>query len=299
MQELQQDADVGDDNDNQQIPNLGAVPINPQQEPSQPVGARANSSPQQSDSSQIDRIDRSELPPFWNRRVKLWFTAVEAQFQYRKVKADTTKYLAIIARLDQDALSVIEHIITAPPINDKYLRIKEALTNHYSVSQERQFKTLVSGLELGDRRPSELLAEMHRLGGNLLDDTFTRTLWLDRLPEHVQVALAAADGLNSDALSQLADKILDIQRHPTGGRLMPISQEKPHNNLEKCNRSRTGRSQQRSLTHRPQASDPAGGSSDTSTPSWCYYHRRFGIQASKCTTPCTWKRDQGNASSRP
>lgn len=141
----------------------------------------------------IDKFEWLELPSFWTQQVQLWFIAVEAQFQLKRITSDATKYYAVVGRLDKDALIVVEGIITSPPETDKYAALKQVLVNHYSLSQERKFKMLLSGLELGERRPSELLAEIIRLGGNKLDTAFIRFMWLDRLPSQVQLALAASN----------------------------------------------------------------------------------------------------------
>lgn len=287
---MQQQGDVGQ---GLPAPQQGIAPFAPQQQ----VAVQ-----------DLARMDRITLPVFWNQKVALWFSSIESMFLSHRITSDVSKYHAVIARLDQDTLSVIEHIVLDPPARNRYGCIKEALLNHFSVSQERRFKTLVSGLELGDKRPSDLLAEIFRLGGNHLDETFTRTLWLDRLPQHVQVALAAADGLNISNLAQLADKILDIERFPAEQRMMPISRtqsaqleskveelakqvERLAAKIDKLASTKSsGRSRSRSVT--PGPGNPAD---DTQASSGnCYYHRRFKEKASKCTKPCTWTAHQGN-----
>ncbi|XP_053968530.1 uncharacterized protein LOC128869961 [Anastrepha ludens] len=167
----------------------------------------------QSPRTHVDRYERIELPPFWSQQAQLWFAAVEAQFQLRRITSDATKYYTVIARLDQDALIVVENLITNPPTNDKYSTLKNALLNHFALSQSRRFKMLLSGVELGDRRPSELLAEINRLGGDKLDPAFVRVIWLERLPPQVQMALVGRDQEDNVQLSQLANQIMEVQRN--------------------------------------------------------------------------------------
>ncbi|CAG9770651.1 unnamed protein product [Ceutorhynchus assimilis] len=96
----------------------------------------------------------------------------------------------------------VENIVETPPATDKYQALKDGLLNHYSVSQDVQFKKLVSGLELGHKRPSELLTEMAKIGGNQLTENFSRTIWTDRL--------AGNENNVADALSRM-----DALRFPT------------------------------------------------------------------------------------
>ncbi|CAG9825653.1 unnamed protein product [Phaedon cochleariae] len=73
---------------------------------------------------------------------------------------------------------------------------------------------------------------MIKLGGNQLTENFTKTLWMDRLPQQVQVALAAADGLNNNALAKLADKVVEIQRNSMPGQIMSISPTQGNSDLD-------------------------------------------------------------------
>ncbi|XP_036347399.1 uncharacterized protein LOC118756763 [Rhagoletis pomonella] len=252
---------------------------------------------QQQPTASIDRVERLELPPFWTKQVHFWFAAIEAQFQLKRITSDTTKYQAVIARLDQDTLVIVEHIIFNPPEADKYAAIKDTLVNHFSISEERRLKMLLSGLELGDRRPSELLAEINRLGGKHLDSTFVRAIWLDRLPQYIQVALTASDDNDNNQLAQLANKLIEIKHDPDSRYVMPVARKSSDamqsqlDELAKQMRKLTQAMEKEVArrTHVPLRTSP------TDTSSACFYHRRFGAKANKCTQPCTWGSVQGNA----
>ncbi|XP_017485307.1 PREDICTED: uncharacterized protein LOC108373877 [Rhagoletis zephyria] len=266
--------------------------------------------PQHQAVAHVDRFEKLELPPFWSKQVQLWFAAIEAQFQLRRLTSDLTKYQAVVARLDQETLIVVEHVILNPPETDKYLTIKEVLVNHFSISQERRLKKLLSGVELGDRRPSELLAEIKRLGGSQLDATFARTIWFDRLPQYVQVALTTSGKLDNDKLAVLANKIVEIQRDSENRFLMPIvntsdsSMQRELDDLSKQLGNLAKKLNQiipndePARRQLPRNTAPTYSGTERSAPSSvCYYHRRFGTQANKCTRPCTWVQNQGNSSS--
>ncbi|XP_017482394.1 PREDICTED: uncharacterized protein LOC108371351 [Rhagoletis zephyria] len=259
---------------------------------------------QQPPATHIDRFERLELPPFWSQQIQLWFVAIEAQFQLRKITADTTKYYAVVARLDQDSLITVESIISNPPETDKYATLKEALINHFAIPQERRFKMLLSGMELRERRPSELLAEINRLGGNHLDAAFVRTIWLDRLPLQIQLALTATGELDNARLAQLANNLMEIQRNSENHCVMPVAHKSDSSSgmqkqlddlakqveklVLKLNQSA---SVENSRKHPNNTANVSRSTDASATPLNCYYHRRFGARANKCTQPCAF---QGN-----
>ena len=49
-------------------------------------------------------------------------------------------------------------------------------------------------MDLGDRKPSQLLAEMYRSSSDTLVGTLLTDLWINKLPPHVQSAVVAAPG---------------------------------------------------------------------------------------------------------
>ncbi|KAK0157232.1 hypothetical protein PV328_011711 [Microctonus aethiopoides] len=78
-------------------------------------------------------------------------------------------------------------------------RPQACLLNHYADSQERRFRKFYWGLELGQRRPSVLLAEMRRLAGDRIDQAGIKTLWLDRLPRDIHAMLIADEDVPLDS----------------------------------------------------------------------------------------------------
>ncbi|XP_053955148.1 uncharacterized protein LOC128861212 [Anastrepha ludens] len=120
---------------------------------------------------------------------------------------------------------IVEYIVANPPLSNKYIALKEALVNHFEIPQERRFKKLLSGIELRERRPTELLAEINRLGGNNLDPSFVRSMWLDRLPLQIQLALTATGEQDNAKLAQTANRLMAIQRDSENHCVMPIARE--------------------------------------------------------------------------
>ncbi|XP_050338275.1 uncharacterized protein LOC126764660 [Bactrocera neohumeralis] len=206
---------------------------------------------------------------------------------------------AVIARMDQETLIVVENIISNPHETDKYILLKEALLNHYAIPQERRFKMLLSGVELRDRRPSELLAEIHRLGGNHLDAAFVRTIWFDRLPPLIKLALAGTGEENNTILAGTADRLMEVQRGYEDPGIMAVTYKFVAGSDMKKQLDELVR-QVEKLAQRLDKASFNGSNRSKSTPSASqdniastpyYYHRKFGQRAKKCTRPCTF---QGN-----
>ncbi|GFW02589.1 uncharacterized protein TNCV_2456041 [Trichonephila clavipes] len=64
-------------------------------------------------------------------------------------------------------------------------------------------------MELGDRRPSDLLRQMKSLSGSSVSDKLIKSLWLQRLPQHTQAILSISnDSLNN--IAEMADKIIAV-----------------------------------------------------------------------------------------
>ena len=83
---------------------------------------------------------------------------------------------------------------------------------------------MLNELELGDKKPSQLLREMRRLAGNKATEDVLRIKWIALLPTHFQSVLKI---FTSNALAKLevaADKLMESPISPvafTGGRSSP------------------------------------------------------------------------------
>lgn len=125
----------------------------------------------------------AKLPAFWSDKPALWFAQVEAQFILAGIVAESTKYNYIIGQLDQRTAIEVEDLIINSPVEDPYTKLKNALIQRLSVSQEKRVRQLLSDEELGDRKPSQFLRHLRSLAGTAFsDDDIVRQLWLRRLP---------------------------------------------------------------------------------------------------------------------
>jgi len=97
----------------------------------------------------------------------------------------------------------------------KYETLKDTLIARFTDSEEKQLRFLIAGVELGEKRPSEMLRDLRQLSGGSVSENVLQTLWLQRLPSRVQEILAVVEGVSYEKLAELADKVSDRNSNAT------------------------------------------------------------------------------------
>ncbi|GFR06091.1 uncharacterized protein TNCT_729271 [Trichonephila clavata] len=189
-----------------------------------------------------------------------------------------------------------------PDATDPYAQIKNELINRSGESSQQEIRKLLSGEELGSRKPSELLRNMKRRAESLnVDDKLRTELFLQRLPSSVQTILAAVSDLTLDKAADIADRIFEVSPSPI--ETFSVSKEqslesKLFREIEKLNQriDRLSIFRGRSPFRRNKNSRERSISNKRDF-SICWFHRRFGKKCrdEKCIKPCTW---QGNEASK-
>lgn len=231
-----------------------------------------------------------KLPPFWKDNPRIWFAQVEAQFIVAGINVDSTKFNTVVASIESHIINQVAEAIINPPPEKKYENLKKLLLERYSASEQENIRKLISELELGDKKPSQLLQEMRHLGGSNCTDQILQTLWYNRLPTNTQAILQVTDGdLNQKAA--IADKISEVSNFST------ISQTSSTSHLEdkirdldlKINQLLSNRSRSSSSNHQRSRSR-----SKTPSNSSCWFHRVFKEKARKCQPPCNYNNSSKN-----
>lgn len=267
------------------------------------TGARAQPATPIQTPSYVDRV-AVKPPPFWKAEPNIWFVQLESQFQLAQVTADETKYNYVVSAVDAEILAQVSELITSPPPTNKYGTLKAKLTSIYSDSHERRLRRLLSGLELGDKKPTQLLNEMQRLGGAAVTTDLLKTLWLQRLPTFIQSVLAtSSDDLKN--LAAMADKIAEIEQprsfavaadtsrdHELVETIRQLALDVAELKLANQHRCRQPNTHRRNF--RPRSRTPARPVSPSTK--MCWYHRRFKEDARKCLTPCNFHLHNASAS---
>lgn len=282
----------------------------------------------------VESIKNIKIPQFWQQDPKLWFAQVEAQFHKYNVRSDSAKYFTVIGALDCSVLQQVSDLLDNPPLNNRYATIKSRLVTAYSESNEKQLRKLLTELELGDQRPTQLLRYMRSLAAEKMSEDVLKTLWLQRMPTNVQMVLSASEGVELSKMAAIADKILEVNVGNFASHSMSInaiassaacaSASPPTNQTISTTNAmqgstpatspelavlhqqiasltkmveelRTDQQRSRNFMRSRSRSHSRARSSNNGE---CFYHRRFGSKARKCTPPCTYNSSAGNESSR-
>lgn len=248
----------------------------------------------------VDRVV-VRLPPFWSDNPSLWIAQVESQFALHRITSDVSKFNIIISQLEPRYAAEISDIITNPPAEGKFEKLKTELVSRISASREERIRQLLTQAEIGDRKPSQFLRYMRGLvGTETIPDTLLRTLWSGRLPSTIQTIIATQQNLPLDVIADLADKVFEVIPAPQvatvstcttdmNKRLDELSQQVNAltAKIEKLGhersrfRSRSRPPKENVFRHRSPSQQPR-----PTTEGICWYHRRYGTEARKCTTPC-------------
>lgn len=267
------------------------------------------------------------IPAFWRDRPRLWFITFEAATNELK-KSESQRAQMVIAQLEKQDIEQICDLLYDPPTEKQYTALKERLISVYEESDGKQLQKLLSDMELGDQKPSQLLRRMKTLALNKLPDSTLRLMWINLLPPHVRSVLVVSDTISKDAdlheLAKLADKMLENShqisavdstssqhRHEPHISMQFLADEIRKLHLEiaelktshqydypaprgRRNYDATNRSRSRGppRKHMSPSRSHTDSRSRSATPSpYCYYHRRFGKNARRCTTPCSFITD--------
>ncbi|XP_064462671.1 uncharacterized protein LOC135373388 [Ornithodoros turicata] len=267
-----------------------------------------------------------KLPAYWDRNPAIWFAQADAQFHLAGVTAQTTRFYHVISALSPAAAEEVQDLIISPPTQNAYDQLKSALLKRTSASDHDRLRQLLSAQELGDRRPTQLLRRMKQLLGDdapQAGDKFLRQLFMQRLPNNVQMVLAAAANLPIDELATLADAVMEVASSTslsvleqpatqTRGRAVPpaispipeacpsVSQPTPAtetilqqvNSLTQLVATLVARprspSPRRPRFRRGSPSPRRSRSRSANQDGLCWYHHRFGAEAHHCLLPCSW-----------
>lgn len=257
---------------------------------------------------EISRIS-VKVPPFWPEHPEIWFAQIESQFSVHGIKSDHTKFNTIIGNMESKILSQVSDAVLNPPDFEKYSYLKNAIIDRFSESAQRKMQKMLSGIDLGDKKPSFLYNELKQLGGVKVSEEVLKTVWLQQMPPQVKAILATIEG-DLKHLASVADAIVDTGAFACINQISSKSTTESHNSASSSNGDlqlqiaelsrrldnmqqdhRNSRSAARSSTSR-RAHTPSRSSSKHRQ--MCWYHRKFGVKASKCITPCNFQQSSKN-----
>lgn len=238
--------------------------------------------------------------PFWRSQPEAWFLLLESQFELAGIVEDRVKFHYLLGALDESLFREVSDLVADLPTTNRYAIFRDALISRLSLSEDKKLKQLFNELVLGDSRPSKLLREMRSLNSGQLSDSALKQIWLERLPSYMRAILACNPG-SLDQLAACADKIAEV---PKQHEAFSVTKEKYtsdntsniHSRIDQLVQQmsqltsafvamRKNRSSSRSASRSRNSSRHRGASPSRPL---CWYHRRFGPRATKCTPPCSY-----------
>ncbi|KAL4718235.1 hypothetical protein ACJJTC_016861 [Scirpophaga incertulas] len=257
------------------------------------VGNNNNHGNTNSDQAFINRVS-IRTPPFCKDRPSLWFSSLEAQFHINGITQET----------------------------EPYSKLKNAIISRFSESYEEKVRRLLESEPIGDRKPSSFLRHLRSLAGPCFPEQLLETIWLNRLPRHVQLILASRKEQTLEDLWDLADQLMEITSHTPPAPVtfeVSSSQAAAPNAADFQDLNRKVEELTRAVAALT-AAGPSGGAhhfhchatsrrrnrshsrsrSRSRNMQLCWYHDRFASKARKCEQPCQWSNNangQGNLKS--
>ena len=242
-----------------------------------------------------------KLPDFWIKDPKMWFSQAEAQFRRSRITAQSTMYDYVLMRLPEDVVMSVRALVSAieaDPVKQEmsYDLIKEALLGSYGKTKWQMAYALLDHPELGDRRPSAMMAEMLALRYEATaPDSLFFALFLRRLPSTIRDHLSAANHTTAAEMATHADILWDARNSATvsavSETLSAVSLKSASPNRRAKSPDRRGRSPDRRASRgRGRRSTPGrqDGKAAKGAKKVCYYHRTFGSEAENCEGACNF-----------
>ncbi|KAL0840672.1 hypothetical protein ABMA28_015868 [Loxostege sticticalis] len=247
----------------------------------------------------------SRIPDFWTDQPALWFIQFEAVVLPQKASDDSC-YQLLIAKLSKQVIQEVADLLASPPATGKYLALKKRLTDAYEESETRRIQKLISEMQLGEQKPSQLLRRMQNLAGKRMSKETLLVLWQNHLPQAVRTVLAATALEDVEKLASVADKVMETTKpiEIASVSQQPDSLAEVIANLTievaelRKSRQFTRGNNRSSQPSRTRSTSRRGKPSTGKDKNLCYYHHRFGKKAKKCREPCAWnertKENMGN-----
>lgn len=254
----------------------------------------------------------SRLPDFWQDQPRLWFIQIEAILKPQKL-SDEAKFNLVVTRLGKDVIKQVSDILLSPPETDKFGTLKTRLLTVYEESENRQLQKLLSEIELGDQKPSQLLRYMRDLARGKIPDDTLNIMWQGHLPSSVRAVLAVTDVKDLESLATIADKVLENTRpfqvsevtsEPMSSEYAKLQAQIAQLSIQvvELQRSRYNYRNHNNY-HRQRSSsrsrNPTPHRDSKSTNGLCFYHNKFRHRARKCAEPCSWKNKNVKNSTNP
>ncbi|GFY40985.1 uncharacterized protein TNIN_365511 [Trichonephila inaurata madagascariensis] len=231
-----------------------------------------------------------KVPPFWRANPEIWFNQMESRFVLAGITKEITKFHHVVSALETEELGIVGDIILEPPAVKPYATLRTRLCSQYAEIEEQRLRGLISGMQLGDRKPSHLLLEMRSKAGSGISEELLKSLFTQRLPTHVQQILDISND-QLDKLAEMADGILAVAGSTSLIHVIDAENEDLKTMLTEISlRLSCLETRERASSNRPAGRfHRRSPSRESRAHKHCWYHRRFKERSTKCRKPCSFQ----------
>ena len=140
-----------------------------------------------------------QLPHVWPELPAVWFAQAVEPFERAFIKLQRNNYNYVVWKFNLQQAADVEDIITKPPLQEPYERLKAELLRRFSTSRKQRVIQLHSHEEMGDREVWSLAQDV--------PNNFPRNIWGSRLPPHLQAIITGQTEDSLFSASHIADTI--------------------------------------------------------------------------------------------
>jgi len=222
-------------------------------------------------------------PPFYHKNPEMWFLRLESQFELSGIKNEKTKYHHVLAALPEDVICDVN--ITS---NFSYQSLKSEVLNNLKENKHLLIDKALSAMELGDKRPSQLVCEIKRRFtdiGITIDESIVKSRLLTALPSHIKSALVGHDSVSLEQYAAIADSMLAVAQRPVASFMGHVDS---HDKNRSFNRQTFQRNENRNFDRNNRKVFQPRPFYDEQRPRVCNAHIYFGNRAKHCRKWCEW-----------
>ena len=202
------------------------------------------------------------LPMFFSHDPDAWFLFIENTFASLRIASPQEMFQHAVRALPHELIPDIKDLLRdAFTLPNPFNSLKERLTGRYGQTELQLLKKLlVDGIELGQRRPSALLAEMLTcLPAGEPFGKVMRALFIFRLPPYIQQQLHSYPTTSPAELAAAADNIYNAAVFATTTPGAQANNFNMVNNVSNSHFNRSQSSRSRSRDSRPRSRSNSRG----------------------------------------
>jgi hypothetical protein len=187
--------------------------IDGEEEQQQPPPQQGAAAVQNNDNNGAGRV---KLPDFWPHAPGIWFARAELHFEVSNVIHERQKFAYTVDALPYETLCHVVDLVEASPAFNAYTVLKERLMLAHQLTPIEKAMKLMEQPHLGDRRPSQLLADLLQVCPPGEQNTaFFKGAFISRLLAELCAHLTNVEATDLKELAQRADQLWATHRRPS------------------------------------------------------------------------------------